>query len=244
VCKLCGEASNGTYVCSRCEPPSFLPDSGDPEAGQESAGGAAAADTASAWQRQRKSPGLAACLAVCFPSLGHLYVGQYIRAFVLIAIFVGLIQLTDVADIMGLFIAFFYFFQIFDAHRLATNVNLSVVSGSREPTTPPPPPTSGAREEETAEDSAQAEDTARVAGFQHPRDEQAEPDDHARRKAAGRSRDHRMGGWILITIGALFLLHNMGFSLFHIGRMWPVILIVIGLRLLWKYLDARPGSNG
>jgi len=38
-----------------------------------------------------------------------------------------------------------------------------------------------------------------------------------------------MGPLILIALGVLFLLNNMFPHMFNFGRMWPVILIVIGV---------------
>jgi TM2 domain-containing membrane protein YozV len=44
-----------------------------------------------------------------------------------------------------------------------------------------------------------------------------------------------IGAALLIGLGALFLLDNMGVPVFrHFGKLWPVILIVIGLLLLQK----------
>ena len=43
---------------------------------------------------------------------------------------------------------------------------------------------------------------------------------------------------ILIALGVLFLMHNLGFEPFNIGRLiatwWPVILIALGLQMLFK----------
>jgi hypothetical protein len=44
-----------------------------------------------------------------------------------------------------------------------------------------------------------------------------------------------IGAIILIAIGALFLLQNMGLFHFHwIGRLWPLILIALGLRVILR----------
>lgn len=41
------------------------------------------------------------------------------------------------------------------------------------------------------------------------------------------------GGLILITIGALFLMRNLGLlDWFDFGRMWPLVLIVIGFAII------------
>ena len=48
------------------------------------------------------------------------------------------------------------------------------------------------------------------------------------------------GAMVLIGIGFLFLLQNMGWFHFHwIGRLWPLILIVIGLRMITRNRPSR-----
>lgn len=37
------------------------------------------------------------------------------------------------------------------------------------------------------------------------------------------------GGIFLIVLGVIFLLNNYGFSYIDIGKLWPVILIIVGL---------------
>ena len=49
-----------------------------------------------------------------------------------------------------------------------------------------------------------------------------------------------MGPLILIVIGILFLLNNLFPYQFRFSRMWPVILIVIGLAKVIEYFQARP----
>jgi hypothetical protein len=47
------------------------------------------------------------------------------------------------------------------------------------------------------------------------------------------------GPFILIALGILLLLHNLYPAVFRFGRMWPVILIVIGLSKIAEYLQQR-----
>lgn len=49
---------------------------------------------------------------------------------------------------------------------------------------------------------------------------------------AKRSRKGVVGGLVLLILGLIFLFGNY-FPDFNIGRLWPVILIVIGLSILW-----------
>lgn len=45
-----------------------------------------------------------------------------------------------------------------------------------------------------------------------------------------------LGPVLLIVIGVLFLLNNMYPGVFRFGKMWPVILIVIGLSKVFEFL--------
>jgi hypothetical protein len=45
------------------------------------------------------------------------------------------------------------------------------------------------------------------------------------------------GPLILITLGVLFLLNNLYPVMFRFGRMWPVILIVIGASKIAEYFQ-------
>ena len=47
-----------------------------------------------------------------------------------------------------------------------------------------------------------------------------------------------LGPFLLIVIGVLFLLNNMYPGVFRFGKMWPVILIVIGLSKVIEYFQA------
>lgn len=51
-----------------------------------------------------------------------------------------------------------------------------------------------------------------------------------------------LGPLLLIVIGILFLLNNMYPGVFRFGKMWPVILIVIGLAKIFEYLQGSPGK--
>jgi hypothetical protein len=49
-----------------------------------------------------------------------------------------------------------------------------------------------------------------------------------------------LGPLLLIVIGVLFLLNNMYPDIFRFSKMWPVILIVIGLAKVLDYLQGQP----
>lgn len=50
-------------------------------------------------------------------------------------------------------------------------------------------------------------------------------------------RNH-IGGLIVLVLGILFLLDNLGIANIHVGwiiaKWWPVILILVGLRMLMR----------
>jgi hypothetical protein len=48
---------------------------------------------------------------------------------------------------------------------------------------------------------------------------------------------------LLIVIGVLFLLNNMYPGVFRFGKMWPVILIVIGLSKVIEYFQVPKQQN-
>jgi hypothetical protein len=50
-----------------------------------------------------------------------------------------------------------------------------------------------------------------------------------------------MGPAILITLGILFLLHQVRGGQFDFGNTWPVLLVVIGLLLLASSMAPREG---
>ena len=52
-----------------------------------------------------------------------------------------------------------------------------------------------------------------------------------------------LGPMLLIVIGVLFLLNNMYPGVFRFGKMWPVILIVIGLSKVIEYFQAPKQQN-
>lgn len=53
--------------------------------------------------------------------------------------------------------------------------------------------------------------------------------------AAGRRRNQEVGALVLIGLGLLFILHNLGwFNWFNWSIFWPVILIAVGVALLLR----------
>jgi hypothetical protein len=84
---------------------------------------------------EKKSPGLAGVLSAIFPGLGQVYLGLYQRAFKVAAAFVGCIWLITVGfmgghmtPLLGMGIAFIWFFGIIDAVRQAKAINSGYVN--------------------------------------------------------------------------------------------------------------------
>lgn len=80
----------------------------------------------------RKSPFLAGFLSM-FPGLGQVYVGYYIHGFVVMLIFASTIAVASTGSapglepLLGIFLAFFWFFNIIDASRKAGAYNRSAM---------------------------------------------------------------------------------------------------------------------
>jgi len=69
-------------------------------------------------------------------------------------------------------------------------------------------------------------------------EDESTPKEYTKRKvdASIDSKDSKnIGAIILVCIGFLFLLSNFGyFEMYQLGRLWPVILIAIGLMMLYR----------
>ena len=52
-----------------------------------------------------------------------------------------------------------------------------------------------------------------------------------------------LGPLVLIVVGVLFLLNNLYPTSFRFGKMWPVILIVIGAAKVIEYFQGEANQN-
>ncbi len=144
------------------------------------------------------NPALATILAVFFPfGVAPVYLGQYAKGLMHLIIFgvlvAGANQGGSAEPIFGLAIAFFYVYQIIDAHRSAH----ALMAGE-----PAPDPFG----------LGSALGTEKLSAKNVP-----------------------IGAVVLIAIGVLFLLQNIGMFHFHwVGKLWPLILIAIGLRIIMR----------
>ena len=81
-------------------------------------------------QRQRKSP-LLACLLSMLPGIGQVYVGHYKLGFLHNIVFASTIMILSmeieaIVPLFGIFLAFFFVYNIVDAGRRAALYNLAL----------------------------------------------------------------------------------------------------------------------
>lgn len=181
------------------------------------------------------NPGLAALLGF-IPGVGAVYNGQYGKGFLHLIIFVTLIAITDqVGPIMVPVWFFFILYQVIDAHKTAKArkfglplpdpFGLNNVFGGQQAQTVPPV---------TTYTQNGAAGGPYQAGFVpgDPAAPQAAPvyaEPEPRRPGAP------IGAIILLVLGFLFLLQNIGLFEFHwVGRLWPLVLIAVGVHLLLR----------
>ncbi len=87
----------------------------------------------------RKSPVIAAVLSAILPGLGNLYLGYYRMAFLQILVFAGTItllaaeSLPGAEPLLGIFVSFWWFFGVIDAHRRAKLFNYFLLRGENAP---------------------------------------------------------------------------------------------------------------
>ena len=199
LCDECKRDVRGVTYCEDCI-----------AAGLQHMPGAAPASgfvAAAAVPASGPNPTVAGILAGFFPfGLGAVYNGEYAKGLAHMVFFALLIAIqhgdNDAANVFhGFAIAFFYFYQIFDAVRSARAKQMG------QPT-PDPLGVYGAL--------GLSGGTGASVGTIEPS------------KAP-------IGAIVLILVGVAFLLRNMGVFYFgSIGKLWPLILIVIGIRMFQK----------
>lgn len=92
-------------------------------------------DTRNRWERvhdpRHKSVALATVLSFFMPGVGQIYVGTYARGFVHFLVFGGIITILSMGPgpltpLFGIGLAFFWFYNVIDAGRRATQYNLLI----------------------------------------------------------------------------------------------------------------------
>jgi len=161
------------------------------------------------------SPGAAAALGF-IPGVGAMYNGQFMKGVIHVLAFVCMIWMADRFGPIMVPVFFAYFFYlVFDAYKTAHALELGQpvpdpfglerMFGSGAPSSAVQPGVAGA----TGATGGQDQSCARPGA--------------------------PTGAIVLIILGTLFLLDNLGLFEFHwVHRLWPIILIVIGSWLLAK----------
>lgn len=231
LCNTCSRNVSGVVYCETCL--------------AEKMHGAAAAGApprppAGAVVPPQSRPVVAGLLGF-IPGVGAMYNGQFMKGVIHALGFVVLIFLTaHVSGILGIFIGFFVFYMVFDAYKTAEAIQHGMPvpdpfglesmfgPGVNQTTWRPAgsPPASGV----TPIPGAPTWDPGQQASFP------AQPQANAAQPAAGTSDFNAIpiAAVVLIGLGCLFLLDNMGWFSFSIDRFWPIILIVIGAWLFFK----------
>jgi len=59
-----------------------------------------------------------------------------------------------------------------------------------------------------------------------------------------RKHADRFWGAVLVAVGTLLLLRNLGVFWFRLRHLWPIILVALGVYLIWRALEARRNPDG
>jgi TM2 domain-containing membrane protein YozV len=167
------------------------------------------------------SPGVAMLLGF-IPGVGAMYNGQFMKGFIHVVLFVVLIVATaNINGLFGLLIGFSVLYMAFDAYKTAEAKRLGL---------PLPDPLGldrlfGLQEGQHA---PTASGPVAASGVTPATPGQEAPADHA-----------PVGAIVLIALGVIFLLGNVININMH--RLWPLILIAVGLWLAYKRL--APGAG-
>jgi Domain of unknown function (DUF5668) len=193
-------------------------------------------------QPPRRGPNpVAAALLALIPGVGAMYNGQFAKALVQVVIFAALIWAGNRADFFGIFVAFWYFYMIFDAYKTARAMELGQ---------PLPDPLGLNRMIGINEGPQNPE--GRVAGFapvSNTAPPGAVPPEPGAATPASPVLEARRpgpptGAIVLIGLGVLFLLDNLGLFHFHwVSRFWPVALIAVGVWLFVRRSSTYRGSS-
>ncbi len=156
------------------------------------------------------------------PGVGAMYNGQFTKAFAHVVIFVLLIVATNsISGILGILIAFFVFYMAFEAFKTAE---------ARQHGLPLPDPLGldkmlGLQDSHVHIANPATQPTTAAYPPVQPQPLQVEPPPPP--------RDHTpFGAIVLIVLGVVFLLDNLGVMRMH--HLWPLFLIGIGLWLAYK----------
>jgi TM2 domain-containing membrane protein YozV len=191
------------------------------------------------------SPGLAAVLGF-IPGVGAFYNGQFAKGFVHVFIFAVCAHLADRADIFGWCVAAWIFYMVFDAYTTAKarllglplpdHLGLNALLGSFGLGTAagPTPAVATAGGPFVPGASVGSPDPSPLGASSA-----SVPPSDPLQGGGDMSSDTRacgsvvpMGAIILIALGVLLLLDNIGVLSFRwLGEFWPILLIILGIWL-------------
>ena len=171
------------------------------------------------------SPAIALLLGF-IPGVGAMYNGQFMKAFVHVVIFVlAILATNNVSDFFGFLIAFWVIYMAFDSYKTAEAKRLGL---------PLPDPLGLDRLFGIEEHEQRPASAAAMPGGAAPAGVPAGAEG-----APPVSRDNTpTAAIVLIGLGVLFLLSNMGF--FNMRFFWPLFLIGLGLWIAYKRTAPRP----
>lgn len=200
------------------------------------------------------NPGIAATLGF-IPGLGAVYNGEYVKGLIHVAIFAGIIAILNnqssdaLGPFFGIGLACFYFYMPIEAYRTAKmKQQLAFAQRYGQPPAPAAPPSAvpGAAGQDVASTPISPAFAGTSAGFAAgapAAGSQPPPVASVPQQAA---RNPLAGAIVLIALGVLVLMSNMGWLTSDwFGRLWPLLLIGLGVWLLWKrYNDSsRKGKQ-
>src|SRR5260370_1401131 len=161
------------------------------------------------------NPGVAAWLGL-IPGVGAMYNGQFAKAFVHVVIFGGLVvAVSNIEWAEPLFGLLIAFFLLY-----------MIIDAHRT-----------ARAMQLGQPAPDMLGLERMFGIQDPQAGHTGA-------AFNASGNVPMGAVVLIAIGVLFLMGNLGvFQLLHFGKLWPVLLIGLGLWLAYRRTSLKASGG-
>jgi hypothetical protein len=170
------------------------------------------------------------------PGVGAMYNGQFVKAFAHVLIFVMLIiAANNISEVFGVLIAFFVVYMAFEAYKTAEAKRHGL---------PAPDPLGLDKMFGIQESQVHSSGIPPVgsAAAYPPISPQPQPTPPLQVEPPPPPQDNTpIGAIVLIGLGVLFLLQNLGVLRMH--HLWPLFLIGIGLWLAYKR-TVRPSIGG
>lgn len=205
------------------------------------------------------SPGLAAVLGF-IPGVGAFYNGQFAKGFVHVFIFAVLCHLASSADFLGWLVVAWLFYMVFDAYTTAkarqlgqplpdylglnallASFGLGTAAVQPAHAGAPVSSTSNPADPSAGVASAVPVDQAGTSFFGSSQPLTADPTTPARLCGPG---GVPLGAVILIALGVLLLLDNLGVLSFRwTAQFWPIVLIALGVWLAFRRMGMVQGRN-